>query len=143
VLFRSLAWRLAYDREVFGDEGTPENRYKSEQRAKDLVQNDRLRLLQRHGAPDGPVAMTAFNAATPGTVQIGSVYTPPDLRGHGYARRALALHLTQASDQGVGSAVLFASGPAAVRAYKSIGFSQIGEYAQVAFADPFNLGDPA
>jgi predicted GNAT family acetyltransferase len=87
--------------------------------------------------------MTGFNAALPDIVQIGSVYTPPEFRGQGHARRALALHLAQARDQGVTTAILFASGPAAVRAYQSIGFRQIGEYAQVAFAKPFNLGDPA
>jgi N-acetylglutamate synthase-like GNAT family acetyltransferase len=135
-----LAWRLAYDREVFGDNDTAENRYNSEQRAKDLVQTGRLRLLTHQHTP---VAMTGFNAALPDIVQIGSVYTPPAYRGQGHARRAVALHLAQARDQGVGSAVLFAAGPAAVRAYQSIGFSQIGEYAQVAFAKPFNLGDPA
>ena len=135
-----VAWRCAYDREVFGEEDTAENRYKSQQRVSDLVQNGRLRLLTHQNTP---VAMTGFNAALPEIVQIGSVWTPPEFRGQGHARRALALHLDEARSQGVKSAVLFASGPAAVRAYQSIGFSQIGEYAQVAFADPFILGAPA
>ncbi|MCF6233167.1 MAG: GNAT family N-acetyltransferase [Rhodobacteraceae bacterium] len=137
-----VAWRLAYDQEVFGEDDTAENRCKSEQRVSDLVQNGRLRLLTHQDAPVAPVAMTGFNAALPDIVQIGSVYTPPKHRGQGHARRALALHLAQAHAAGVKSAVLFASGPAAVRAYASIGFKQIGEYAQVAFAHRFTLGDP-
>lgn len=135
-----VAWRCAYDREVFGEDDTPENRYKSEQRVSDLVQNGRLRLLTHQNTP---VAMTGFNAALPDIVQIGSVYTPPKFRGQGHARRALALHLAEARAAGVKSAVLNASGPAAARAYQSIGFTQIGEYAQVAFAAPLYLGDPA
>ncbi len=135
-----VAWRLAYDREVFGEENTADNRYKSEQRVSGLVQNGRLRLLTHENTP---VAMTGFNAALPEIVQIGSVYTPPEFRGQGHARRAVALHLAEARNQGVKSAVLFAAGPAAVRAYQSIGFTQIGEYAQVAFANPLILGDSA
>ena len=135
-----VAWRCAYDREVFGEDDTPENRYKSQQRVSDLVQNGRLRLLTHQNAP---VAMTGFNAALPEIVQIGSVYTPPEFRAQRHARRALALHLAEARSLGVKSAVLFASGPTAARAYQNIGFKQIGEYAQVAFARPIILGDPA
>jgi GNAT superfamily N-acetyltransferase len=138
-----LTWRLAYDREVFGEDDRAENRYRSEQRVRDLVQNGRLRLLTHQNTPSAPVAMTGFNAALPEIVQIGSVYTPPEFRGQGHARRAVALHLAEARAEGVKSAVLSAAGPAAVRAYQSIGFSQIGEYAQVAFANPFILGDSA
>ena len=75
-----------------------------------------------------PISMTGFNARLPDIVQIGGVYTPPELRGKGYARRAVALHLEQARNQGVTRATLFASGPSAVAAYKAIGFNQIGDW---------------
>lgn len=92
-----------------------------------------VRLLEVDGQP---VAMTAFNARLPDMVQIGGVYTPPDLRGHGYARRAVALHLAEARGDGVETAILFASGPAACRAYEAIGFTHIGSYALAILAAP-------
>ena len=79
-------------------------------------------------AGDTPVAMTGFNASLPDTVQIGGVYTPPDLRGRGLARRALALHLARVRAAGVTQAVLFAATIEAARAYEAIGFIRIGDF---------------
>ena len=80
-----------------------------------------------------PLAMTGFNARLPRMVQVGGVYTPPDLRGRGHARRAVALHLAQAHAEGATEATLFASGPAAVRAYEAIGFQRIGDWTLMLF----------
>ncbi len=74
------------------------------------------------------VAKTAFNAELPDMVQVGGVYTPPEFRNRGYARLAVALHLEEARNNGVERAILFASGEAAARAYRAIGFGQIGHY---------------
>jgi len=84
-------------------------------------------------ADDRPLAMTGFNAQVPEMVQVGGVYTPPALRGQGHARRALALHLAQARAEGAAEATLFASGPAAVRAYEGIGFRRIGDWTLMLF----------
>ncbi len=82
-----------------------------------------------------PLAMTAFNAQLPDIVQIGGVYTPPEQRSNGYARRAVALHLEEARSRGVIQATLSAANPAAERAYESIGFKRVGHWAFVLFAD--------
>lgn len=83
-----------------------------------------------------PVSMTGFNARLPDVVQIGGVYTPPELRGRGYARLAVALHLAEARASGVSRAVLFAASDAAARAYISIGFRPAGRYSLVLFTNP-------
>ena len=75
-----------------------------------------------------PVATTAFNANLPDIVQVGGVYTPAHLRGHGHARRAVALHLAQARNRGARKATLFADSPSAIAAYRSVGFDQIGDW---------------
>jgi predicted GNAT family acetyltransferase len=75
-----------------------------------------------------PVARTGFNAQCPGIVQIGGVYVPPPLRGRGYARTAVALHLAQAASRGVTRATLFSASDMAARAYRAIGFHQIGDW---------------
>ena len=37
-----------------------------------------------------PVSLSAINASLPDIVQLGGIYTPPDLRGRGYAKAAVA-----------------------------------------------------
>ena len=95
------------------------------------------RLLERDGVP---VGMTALNAEVLGWVQVGSVFTPPELRGSGIARRVVAGHLAELRDAGVQRAVLFASDPAARRVYETIGFRRQGSYALVLFPEPRPIG---
>jgi RimJ/RimL family protein N-acetyltransferase len=88
------------------------------------AENSHVVLMQG----DTPLAMTGFNARLPDIVQIGGVYTPPDLRGKGHARRALALHLAQAKAAGVRRATLFSASVSATAAYRAIGFRPIGDW---------------
>jgi RimJ/RimL family protein N-acetyltransferase len=106
-------------------------------RAQHALASGNVRLLEIDATP---VAMTATNARLPGMVQIGGVYTPPDLRGRGYARRAVALHMAELRRTGVATAILFASGPAACRAYESIGFARVGTYSLAILKDPVTIG---
>lgn len=126
-----LDWRIAYLMETLhfsaGDAG-------------DLAGSDVDAMLGRRSLmlledESRPVAMTSFNAILPDTVQIGNVFTPGAERGRGHARRAVALHLERARAEGVKRAILFASGPAASRAYEAIGFRQIGHFTLLFFAN--------
>ncbi|WP_256212486.1 GNAT family N-acetyltransferase [Loktanella sp. DSM 29012] len=85
---------------------------------------------------DSPVALTGVNAKVADMVQVGGVYVPPALRGRGHARRAVAMDLARLRDGGVRRATLFASGPAAVRAYRSIGFTVVGDWTLFLFDGP-------
>jgi ribosomal protein S18 acetylase RimI-like enzyme len=80
-----------------------------------------------------PVAYSAFNAALPDIVQIGGVWTPPDLRSRGYGRAVVAGSLLDVRARGVTRAVLFAEREDAKRAYRGLGFVVVGEYALVLF----------
>ena len=82
--------------------------------------------------------MSAFNAALPDMVQIGGVYTPPALRGHGYGRAVVAGSLLEARADGVERSILFtAAGNApAQRAYRALGYRVVGRYGVVVFAEP-------
>ncbi len=106
-------------------------------RAARAIAEPNTRLLTVDGTP---VAMTALNARLPDMVQIGGVYTPPSLRGRGYARRIVALHLAELRAEGVQTAILFASGAAACRAYEAIGFQHIGSYALAILKQPVTIG---
>ncbi|MDZ8107737.1 MAG: GNAT family N-acetyltransferase [Nostoc sp. DedQUE12a] len=80
-------------------------------------------------AENTPVSYSAFNAALPDIVQIGGVWTPPALRGKGYAKCVVAGSLLEARSHGVKRAMLFTSDDkqAAQAVYRGIGFVPTGE----------------
>ncbi len=131
-------WRMASEVEILGARDTAQNRDRALASLQELLAADRLRVLEQDGTV---LAMTNFNAALPAIVQVGGVYTPPEMRGLGYARRAVALHLAEAQEAGVTEAILFAANPAAARAYESIGFAPIGGYRIVNFDPGITLGE--
>jgi RimJ/RimL family protein N-acetyltransferase len=128
-----LDWRMRYSAELSNVPDTPEERL----RQRDLLHAfhcDRLDVLL---FDDGtPVAYSAFNAALPDMVQVGGVFTPAVSRGRGYARCAVAAALVAARARGVERAILFTGeeNVAAQRAYISLGFQPVGDYAIVVFA---------
>lgn len=133
---RLFQWTRAYSAELHMS--APERLDEDARvRTDSALDTEDVRFLEVGGEP---VAMTAFNARLPDMVQIGGVYTPPEWRGRGHARRAVALHLAEARGEGVQTAILFASGPAACRAYEAIGFEQIGRYGLSILTEPVVIG---
>ena len=122
------AWRLAYDIETLGSTDTPETRERSS-RTLDMQIADGNAWVAIEG--ERPVSLSAFNAALPDIVQLGGIYTPPELRGRGYARAAVAGSLLAAQQRGVTRAVLFTSNPSAARSYEAVGFRRLGEFGLV------------
>ncbi len=129
-------WRQSYLTEAM-DFDADRARSQSKKDIAAYVERDSHRALLVSGQP---VGMTGFNARLPEAVQIGGVYTPPALRGRGYAKLAVALHLLEARAAGVTRAVLFAASDSAARAYIAIGFKPAGQYSLILFKDP---KDPA
>ena len=74
------------------------------------------------------MAYTAFNARLPDVVQVGGVWTPPDMRGRGYARCAVAASLLQARAEGARRAILFTNSASGARAYEALGFARTGQF---------------
>ena len=130
-----IDWREHYHVEVLGT-AADEARRAAAQDIDAYLQIDSHRILEVSGTP---VAMTGFNAILPDVVQVGGVYTPPALRGKGHARLALALHLVEAREKGVGRAVLYAFSEPAARAYRAIGFGPAGRMRFLLFANPFRI----
>ncbi|MBT2129564.1 GNAT family N-acetyltransferase [Planktotalea lamellibrachiae] len=131
------AWFRAYHIEALGAEDDDALTKIIAARVDQTIATGNVRLMIQDGAP---VAMTAFNAQLPDMVQIGGVYTPPESRGQGLARRVVAAHLKEVRAQGVKTAILFASGDAACRAYEAIGFERIGEYTLAILSNPVTIG---
>lgn len=128
----TTGWRRQYNVEVLGT--PPEQAESQAQKDVQSFVRDGRHVVLFHN--DQPVAMSGFNAVLRDVVQIGGVYTPPALRGRGYARRSVALHLSRARQSGVARAVLFAASDAAAAAYRAIGFVPAGAYALILFSSP-------
>jgi GNAT superfamily N-acetyltransferase len=124
------AWRLAYDIEALGATDTDETRQRSARFLDQQMADGHAWVALECGAP---VSLAAFNAALPDIVQLGGIYTPPKLRGRGYARVAVAASLLAARERGVERAILFTSNPSAARAYEALGFLRTGSYAVILF----------
>ena len=65
------------------------------------------------------------------------MFTPPELRGRGYARAAVAGSLLDARSAGARRSTLFTNleNVAAIRAYEALGYERIGDYGLILFAD--------
>jgi RimJ/RimL family protein N-acetyltransferase len=128
-----VRWRCDYIAETLGARGGPDLMVRA--RADMVERLDVTWLLEAGGEP---LASQSFNASLPDIVQVGGVWTPPGLRGRGYARAVVggALHDVRAT--GVRRGVLFtgSDNAPAQRAYRAIGFTPIGDYALVQYGEP-------
>jgi len=118
-------WFSAYRAETLGQSENKNVRCEAHEQAKRLIAQNNIKTLVVDGET---VAMTSFNAQLPDIVQVGGVYTPPNLRGNKFARTAVALHLSEVRKSGVETAILFSSNPTASRTYEAIGFNHIGHF---------------
>ena len=119
-----IDWQIRYDVEALG--ATYED---AKLRALDvydrrIAQSSHM-VLVRNGEC---VSKAGLNAQLPNIVQVGGVYTPPELRGQGLAKRVVALMLEQARSRGVEQATLFAASDVAARSYLAIGFERVGDW---------------
>ena len=127
-----LDWFTAYGT----DTGTAFSPEEAERRATRAIENASVRVLMDQNEP---VAMSAFNATVADMVQVGGVFVPEARRNHGYGRRVVAGHLQEARAAGKAHAILFAANPPAARAYEAMGFTRIGDYRIVMYADPVTI----
>ena len=126
-----LRWRADYGREALG--WTCDAEAQAEADMAGALANGQHRVLMR--GPE-PVAATGFNARLPGIVQVGGVWTPPEHRRQGLARAAVALHLLETRTEGVERAILFTANLFAARAYRALGFSEVGRFRLLVFGGP-------
>jgi uncharacterized protein len=125
-------WRYAYAQEALNAAPGEALRAQCRGEIETLGLDRQFVLMER----DRPVAYSAFNAALPDIVQIGGVWTPPELRSRGYGRMVVAGSLLAARTKGASRAVLFTDDAnlAARRAYAALGFRRIGDWCVLLFA---------
>jgi GNAT superfamily N-acetyltransferase len=81
-----------------------------------------------------PVSMAAGRAPVAGSARVGPVYTPPELRGHGYASAVTAAVTREILAEGA-LPVLFTdrSNPTSNKIYRSLGYVEVDDYAFASF----------
>lgn len=124
---RLAQWKLEYSLESLGEPDRPALRQECAQFAERAAAGGSTWVLESEGER---VAMSSFNAELTELVQVGGVWTPPTLRGRGYARAVVGASLRDAQRAGCQRAVLFTgeSNAPAVRAYAALGFERVGDY---------------
>jgi GNAT superfamily N-acetyltransferase len=118
-------WRSAYDIEILGSTDSEETRNRAAAALDRQIAEGNAWVAIRNGVS---VSLSAFNATLPDIVQLGGIYTPPEHRGRGYAKAAVAASLIAARQRGATRAVLFTSNPSAARSYEAVGFRRLGDY---------------
>ncbi|QQS11940.1 MAG: GNAT family N-acetyltransferase [Rhodospirillales bacterium] len=115
------AWHADLRDTLHGDARTPENDLAARQFIR-LLHDERRDIVAT--VADKPVAYAAVTIEHEGWVNVGAVYTPPDLRGRGYARCAVAGLLRDAAKGGATHAMLTVTreDPLAARVYAALGF---------------------
>lgn len=125
-----VAWRRVYDRITMGFPEHAIDDARNRDMFMGMIADQRLWVLDHK---DQPVAMSNFSAALPDTVQVGGVFTDEAQRAQGFGRCVVAGSLRDAGDAGATQALLFTEmdNLPAQRAYESLGFEQVGDYAMV------------
>jgi predicted GNAT family acetyltransferase len=123
-------WRFNYDIETLGASSSDETRRRAAHYLDVQISEGNAWVAAEN---DRPVSLSSFNASLPDIVQLGGIYTPPQLRGRGYAKVAVAGSLIAARERGVTRAVLFTDNPSAARSYEGVGFKREADYGLVLF----------
>jgi GNAT superfamily N-acetyltransferase len=123
-------WRFDYDVETLGSPASDETRRRSTEHLDRQLAGGNVWVAVED---DRPVSLSGLNATLPDIVQLGPIYTPPNFRGRGFAKVAVAGSLIAASERGVSRSVLFTNNPSAARSYEAVGFRRVGDYGLVLF----------
>ncbi|MGW7351295.1 GNAT family N-acetyltransferase [Streptomyces sp. NPDC054784] len=86
--------------------------------------------------PEGvPAAMAARTAPTGGMVRVDPVYTPPELRGRGYAAAVTTEVSRAAREAGAAEVVLYAdpANPASNALYRRLGYTRLADFSGYRF----------
>jgi predicted GNAT family acetyltransferase len=127
-----VRWKVAFEVESLQEEDGPSLREDSRVSVERKLEQGHMWLVEERTAEGdhAPVATSGFNAALREAVQIGPVYTPPELRSRGYGRAVVAASLLDARAEGVQTAILFTGEDnlPAQKAYTALGFRHVGAY---------------
>lgn len=120
---------------AFGDEALPEGEARGEVESMvdhRLGANDAGLVLWEDGEP---VSVAGYGERTPNGIRVGPVYTPPELRGRGYASALVAGLSAMLLAEGRKFCFLYTdlANPTSNRIYERIGYERVCDSAAIAF----------
>ena len=82
------------------------------------------------------MSLAAYGSPTPNGIRVGPVYTPPELRGRGYATSLVAALTEERLRAGLRFCFLFTDlgNPTSNAIYARIGYEPVADWAQWTFA---------
>jgi uncharacterized protein len=130
-----LDWALAFAFEALGEKLDRDEYGKLIDRKLENNLTNCLRLWWDNGQP---VAMITSTRPTPNGVTVTMVYTPPDLRGRGYASALTAAISQELLDSGKKFCFLYTdmSNPTSNKIYQNIGYELVCHQHFYHFSDP-------
>jgi uncharacterized protein len=125
-----VEWYLAFVAEALGDD--PDRARLEEMIDHRLTAEDAGLVLWEDGAA---VSLAGFGGKTPNGIRIGPVYTPPELRNHGYATALVAELSQRLLDSGRRFCFLYTdlANPSSNRIYERIGYRRVCDSAEIRF----------
>lgn len=83
----------------------------------------------------GPVSLAGCGGFTPNGARVGPVYTPPDLRGRGYASAVTAGATEALLARGLATTFLYTdlANPTSNRIYRALGYEHVADVREVSF----------
>jgi uncharacterized protein len=128
----ALRWWIDFGEEVL-HEGGP-GRDRAEATLDHRLASERSGILLWEDGGE-PVSLAGWGGPTPNGIRVGPVYTPPELRGRGYAT-ALTAELSQRLlDRGSSFCFLYTdlANPTSNAIYERIGYRRVCESAEISF----------
>ncbi|MEU5475584.1 GNAT family N-acetyltransferase [Streptomyces lydicus] len=98
----------------------------------DRIADGRCLLWEAGGRP---VSMAGITRTLVGTARVAPVYTPPELRGRGYAGAVTAAVSQAAKDSGAQEVLLFTdlANPTSNALYRRLGYRPVEDYLVLTF----------
>ena len=127
-----VRWMLAFGEEALPHDVEVERQSRLIEARLDATDESGLWLWEVDGEP---VSMSGYGGATPNGIRIGPVYTPPDLRGHGYGTSLVARQSRWLLEGGRSFVFLYTDlgNPTSNALYRRIGYRMIAEASEVRF----------
>jgi len=128
----ALPWLRAFEEEAFGHvRGDPEETWAS------YHSGGVRRLCLWEDAGGTVVSLAARSGRTPTGVRIGPVYTPPPLRGRGFAEALIAALSQRELDDGARHCFLYTdlANRTSNALYERVGYERVGEAGEFRIAD--------
>ncbi len=121
-----IGWLHAFNEEVVGGMGEPEQLLKDRAAAGGLFSWD-----------DGgrAVCLVGHSPVVAGVARVAPVYTPPDLRGRGYAGTAVAALSRRLLERGAERCMLYTdlANPTSNKIYAEVGYVRFAEWEEHVF----------